>query len=145
MRLLLIAVPLTLIASPALAAPNHSPVPQLPRQLTDPALADQMGRVAGALTRALMNLPVGEIQAAIEGRPATSADQRRTVGDIAGRNDPYLDQRIERQATQSGVAIQAGARAMAAALPSIMQSIDRAADEIDRATANLPDPNYPRR
>ena len=145
MRLLLIAVPLTLIASPALAAPTRSQMPPLPRQLTDPALADQMGRVAGALTRALMNLPVGEIQAAIEGRPATSADQRRTVGDIAGRNDPYLDQRIERQATQSGVAIQAGARAMAAALPSIMQSIDRAADEIDRATANLPDPNYPRR
>ena len=92
-----------------------------------------------------MNLPVGEIQAAIEGRPATSADRRRTVRDLAGRNDPYLDQRIERQAARSGAAIQAGARAMATALPAILQSIDRAADEIDRATANLPDPNYPRR
>lgn len=145
MRLLLIAIPLTLSAAPALAAPNHSQVPQLPRQLTDPAMADQMGRTAGALTRALMNLPVGEIQAAIEGRPVTSADRRRTVRDIAGQNDPYFDRRIAQQATRSGAAIQAGARAMAAALPSILQSIDRAADEIDRATANLPDPSYPRR
>ncbi len=145
MRLLLIAVPLTLIASPALAAPRHGQAPQLPRELTDPKMADQMGRVAGALTRAFMNLPVGEIQAAIEGRPATSDDRRRTVRDLAGRNDPNFDQRIERQAANSGAAIQAGARAMAAALPAIMQSLDRAADEIDRATANLPDPNYPRR
>ena len=145
MRLLLIAVPLTLISSPALAAPTRSQVPPLPRQLTDPAMADQMGRAAGAVTRALMNLPVGEIQAAIEGRPATDADRGRTVRDLAGRNDPNLDQRIERQATQSGVAIQAGARAMAAALPAILESIDRAADQIDRATANLPDPTYPRR
>ena len=145
MRLLLIALPLMIAASPALAAPDRSQIPPLPRQLTDPAMADQMGRVAGALTRAFMNLPVGEIQAAIEGRPATSADRQRTVRDLAGRNDPNFDQRIERQATQSGVAIQAGARAMAAALPSILESIDRAADQIDRATANLPDPTYPRR
>ena len=144
MRFLLIALPLTLAASPALASPHHA-VPPLPRQLTDPAMADQMGRVAGALTRAFLNLPVGEVQAAIEGRPATSADRNRTVRDIAGRNDPYIDQRIERQAANSGAAIQAGARAMANALPGILDSLDRAADQIDRATANLPDPSYPRR
>ena len=99
----------------------------------------------GAVTRAFLNLPVGEIQAAIEGRPANDADRRRTVRDLAGRNDPYLDRRIEQQAANSGAAIQAGARAMAAALPSILGAIQGAADEIDRATANLPDPNYPRR
>ena len=144
MRLLLIAIPLTLAASPALAAEPYR-APQLPRALTDPAMPDQMGRVAGALTRALMDLPVGEIQAAIEGRPVTSADRRRTVRDLAGRGDADFDRRIEQQAERSGAAVQAGARAMAAALPSILDSIDRAADQIDRATANLPDPNYPRR
>ena len=143
MRLLLIALPLTLAATPAFA--QSARVPDLPRELTDPAMADQMGRVAGALTRALLNVPVGEIEAAIEGRPATSADRRRTVRDIAGRNDPNLDRRIERQAARSGVAIQAGARAMAAALPAILDSVDRAVGEIDRATANLPQPGYPRR
>ena len=143
MRLLLIAAALTLIASPALAAPHRAP--PLPRALTDPATPDQLGRTAGALTRALLDLPVGEIEAAIAGRPVTAADRRRTVRDFAGRNDPNLDWRIEQQATRSGVALQAGARAMITALPSILQSIDRAADQIDRATANLPDPSYPRR
>ncbi len=144
MRLLFIALPLTLVSSPALAAPPHR-VPQLPRELTDPAMPDQIGRVAGAVSRAFLDLPVGEIQAAIEGRPVSPADRHRTVRDIAGRNDPYLDQRIERQVANSGAAMQAGARAMASALPAIIDSIDRAADQIDRATANLPDPSYPRR
>lgn len=143
MRLLLIALSLTLAATPAFA--QSARAPQLPRELTDPAMADQMGRVAGAVSRAFLDLPVGEIQAAIEGRPATTADRRRTVRDIAGRNDPDLDRRIERQAAASGVAIQAGARAMAAALPAILDSLDRAVGEIDRATANLPQPGYPRR
>ena len=144
MRLLLIAIPLSLAASPALAAQPHR-APPLPRALTDPAMPDRLGRTAGALTRALLDLPVGEIEAAIEGRPVTAADRRRTVRDVAGRNDPDVDRRIEQQAARSGVALQAGARAMANALPGILDSIDRAADQIDRATANLPDPSYPRR
>ena len=143
MRLLLIAAALTLTASPALSAPNRAT--QLPRALTDPAMPDQVGRVAGTLTRALLDLPVGEIEAAIEGRPVTASDRRRTVRDLAGRGDPNFDRRIEQQAARSGAALQAGARAMASALPGILASIDRAADQIDRATANLPDPSYPRR
>ncbi|MEO6580362.1 MAG: hypothetical protein ABIN83_04345 [Sphingomicrobium sp.] len=148
MRTLLIALPLALplalIASPAVAAPR-GPAPQLPRELADPAMADKLGRIAGAMSRALLDLPVGEMQAAIEGRPVTGADRNRTVRDIAGRNDPYLEQRIQQQVAGSGAAMQAGARAMASALPSILESIDRAAHEIDRATANLPQPGYPRR
>ena len=143
MRLLLIAMPLALFATPAMA--QRSDAPQLPRELTDPAMADKLGKMAGALSRALLDLNVGEVQAAVEGRPATEADRRRTVRDMAARGDPNIERNIERQAATSGAAIQAGARAMAAALPAIMESIDRAAAEIDRATANLPQPGYPRR
>ena len=143
MRLLLIALPLTLIATPALA--QRSNAPDLPRELTDPRTADKLGKMAGALSRALLDLNVGEVQAAVEGRPVTDADRRRTVRDMAARGDPNIERNIERQAATSGAAIQAGVKAMAAALPAIMESVDRAADEIDRATANLPQPGYPRR
>ena len=143
MRLLLIALPLALAATPAAAQPYDAP--PLPRALTDPAQADQLGRMAGALSRALLDLNVGEIEAAVEGRPVTQADRRRTVRDVAAGGDPTIERRIEQQAANSGAAIQAGARAMADALPAIMQSLDRAAAEIDRATANLPTPGYPRR
>ena len=143
MRLLLIALPLTLIATPAMA--QSARAPELPRELTDPAMADKLGKMAGALSRALLDLNVGEIEAAVEGRAVTQADRRRTLRDMAARGDPNIERNIERQAATSGAAIQAGAKAIAAALPAIMQSVDRAAAEIDRATANLPQPGYPRR
>ena len=143
MRLALIALPLALFATPALAQRRQAP--QLPRELTDPAAADKVGRVAGALSRVLLDLNIGEIEAAVQGRAPSQADRRRTVRDIAANGDPEIERRIERQAANSGAAIQAGAKAMADALPAILQSIDRAAAEIDRATANMPTPGYPRR
>ena len=143
MRLLLIALPLALVATPAMA--QRGQAPELPRELTDPAAADKVGRIAATLSRALLDLNVGEIEAAVQGRAVTPADRRRTVRDLAAGGDPDIERRIERQAANSGAAIQAGAKAMAAALPSILQSIDRAAAEIERATANLPTPGYPRR
>ena len=138
MRLMFLAVPM-LIAAPAMAAP----APALPPVLTDPALADRVGQVAGAVTRSLMNLPVGELEAAIEGRPATRADRARTVGDTIG--DPYVEQRIADQAARSGRTIQAASQALAASLPALMQAIDGATAEIERAIGNLPSPAYPRR
>lgn len=139
MRAVLILVPALFAATPALAAPP----PVLPPVLTDPGMADQLGRVAGAVTRSLMNLPVGELEAAIEGRPATRADRARTVGNSIG--DPYVEQRIADQAAQSGRTMQAAGQAIAASLPAIMQAIDGARDQIERAVGNLPDPTYPRR
>ena len=139
MRAVLILIPALLAATPALAAPP----PMLPQVLTDPAMADQLGRVAGAVTRSLMNVPVGELEAAIEGRPATRADRARTVGDSIG--DPYVEQRIADQAAQSGRTMQAAGQALAASLPAIMGAIDQAKGEIERAIGNFPDPTYPRR
>jgi len=139
MRAIVVLIPALLAASPALAAPP----PVLPQVLTDPAMADQLGRVAGAVTRSLMNVPVGELEAAIEGRPASRADRARTVGDSIG--DPYIEQRIAEQAAASGRTMQAASQALAASLPAIMQAIDGARDQIERAVGNLPDPTYPRR
>ena len=141
MRLIIFALPLLSLAAPVAAAPR--PAPQLPPELSDPRMADQLGRVAGVLTRSLMNLPVGEIEAAVEGRPATRADRARTVGDSVG--DPDLDQRVAAEAAQSGRTMQAASRALMSSLPAIMAALDQAKDELERATANLPDPTYPRR
>ncbi len=141
MRAILILIPALLAAPPALAAPPIDPV--LPQVLSDPAMADKLGRVAGVLTKSLMNLPVGEVEAAIEGRPATRADRARTVGDSIG--DPYVAERIADQAASSGRAMQAATKALSASLPAIMRALEGARGEIERALGNLPDPTYPRR
>jgi len=139
MRKFLIALPLMLVAAPAYAAP----APQLPPELTDPAMADKLGRVAGVLTKSLMDLPVGEVEAAIEGRPATPADRARRVRDEV--NDPYLEQRVAAETAQSGRTMQRATKALVASLPAIMGALGQVQDELERAVANIPDPTYPRR
>jgi hypothetical protein len=161
-RLLILGLSM-IVAAPAVAAPPVSvppvsvpPVPEyappptapiLPPVLTDPAMADQVGNIAGVLTRSLMNLPVGEVEAAIEGRVPTRADRQRTVRDSIG--DPYLAERVADQAAASGrtvqVVSQAATRAIVASLPAILGAVDAARADIERAVGNLPDPTYPRR
>jgi len=154
-----IPVLLALAATPAMAAaqaappyaPQYSHPPQASqdelaaaqRALRDPSTAQAMSRVSGALTRAIMNMPVGEIEAAVEGRAPTAADRRRTVGDSVG--GPQEAARIERDVASSGAQMQVMGNALANALPGMLAAAGQLQQEIERATANLPDPTYPRR
>lgn len=142
MRLLFLTA--LVAASPAMAAPAPDASPrEIPPALTDPALADQLGRVAGVLAKSLMNLPVGEVEAAIEGRPVTSADRVKTVRDSIG--GPDTERRIEAQAVASGRTMQAAGKALVASLPAIMSALEAAEQQVEKAVANIPDPTYPRR
>ncbi len=141
MRHLFLALPLFAVAAPVAAAPRGPVV--IPPELSDPAMADKLGRVAGVLAKSLMSLPVGEVEAAIEGRPATPADRARTVRDSIG--DPHAEQRIAAQAAGSGRMMQAAGKALIASLPAIMGALAGVEVEIERAVANIPDPTYPRR
>lgn len=148
MRALVAFSVLALAASPAFAAgPAKEGEFQIPPELTDPAMAQQLGKMAGVLTRSMMDLPVGEMQAAVEGREPTTADKRRTVRDLAG-GDPNLDRRVEAQVAQALPRLQEGMKAMSASLPAMMKALEAAAEQmegsIDRATANLPQPGYPK-
>jgi hypothetical protein len=141
MRALLIALPLMMIAMPAAAAPK--PAPQVPPELGDPAMADKLGKMAGALTKSLMNLPVGEIQAAVEGREPTPADRNRRVRDEIG--GPEAERNVEARVAASGKQMQAMTKALVDSLPSILGALDEAEKKLERATANIPDPTYPKR
>ena len=136
-------------AAPVSAAPPPPPYAEppieMPRALTDPTLADKLGRTMGAMAHAVMNIPVGEMQAAIEGRPVTRADRNRRVGDVAGPDGRAMADHVAGNGAATGRAMQAAGRAMIGALPAILQAVRGAESEIERATANLPDPTYPRR
>ena len=97
----------------------------------------------GSLTKVMLDLPVGELQAAVEGRSPSAADQRRTVRDLAG-GGPDLERRIEREAVRALPRMQAGMKAMADSLPAMAKALEEAAERmesgLDRATANLPQP-----
>ncbi len=159
MRTFQLILPLMLVASPALAQiPPTSPAPvrpappqampetiAIPPELTDPAMADRLGGMMQALSKAFLNLPVGEIEAAAEGRPATRADRGRTIREIGRREDPNFERNLDRDLAASRTTMRASMKAFATALPAVMKGLTDAGRALEQATANLPSPNYPRR
>ena len=145
------AIPLilasTLVATPAMAQqPAKSPERiQIPREITDPQLAGRLADMMQVLAKAMLNLPVGEIQAAAQGRPATAEEKRQTVRDIGRKDDPNFDRNLERQVAASKPMIEASMKALISALPAMMKGMSAAREELERATANLPRPDYPKR
>ena len=142
MRKILIFLPLLLSASPALA---QQPVLQLPPELTDPAAAMKVARTMQVVSTALLNIRVGDMRAALEGREATPGERNETVGDIVHRKDPNFDRDVQRKIATIGPQIQHGMQAVNRALPQILRDVDDAQRSLERAVSNLPDPNYPRR
>src|SRR3954449_12024592 len=141
MRKILILVPLLLGSTAAFA----QPVPQLPPELTNPATVHQLAGALDELSRALMNIRIGEARAALEGRDATPRERNMTVGDYARRNDPNFDRHLHQQIASVEPQVQRGVQAVNHALPSVMQALGDAERAVDRAVANMPDPTYPRR
>jgi hypothetical protein len=77
----------------------------------------------------------------MEGRRPTMTDRRKTVRSETGMNERELERKID----ETRPMMEASQRAMAAALPAMMQGLTQAQREIERAMANVPRPDYPRR
>ena len=148
MRIAFVLSPLALCATPALAqsAPPADPQPiQIPPELADPATADRLADTVQSLSDALLDLKVGGMQAALEGRKATAAERSRTVRDLARRDDPQIDRHLHERIAEARPVIEQSIRSMNEALPDITRSLAEARRSLERAIANMPDPNYPRR
>ncbi len=144
MRIQLILVPVLLSAAPALAQPAPPPAAQtqeMQRVLNDPAMVDRMTNVMQALSKAFLDMPVGGIEAAVEGRQATPAERRRTVRDI----EPGIDRDLRAQMAHAKPMVQQSMRALSDSLPSMMNGLKQVQESLERAAANMPDPNYPKR
>lgn len=144
MRKALIVLPLLLTASPALAQ-EAPPAFQLPRELTDPEAQMRLAMKLQQMSNALLNVKVGEMRAALEGREASPRERNETVGDIVRKKDPNFDRDVAREVASVGPKIQHSMQALSRTLPRVMQDVADAQRSIDRAVSNLPDPTYPQR
>jgi hypothetical protein len=148
MRICLILVRFVLGATPAIAqvAPaGPPPAIQLPPQLADPATADRLVDAMQSLSHALLDLKVGKLQAVLEGRKATRSERNLTVRDLERRKDPNFERRLDDQIAAARPRMEQSIRAMNDALPEVTQDLEHARQALERAMANMPDPNYPRR
>lgn len=136
-----------LVATPAVAQ-QPAPAPeqiQIPPEMADPKLASRLADMLQVLSKAMLNMPVGEIQAAAQGRTATAEEKRKTVRDLGRKDDPNFERNLERQIAASRPMMEASMKALVSALPAMMKGMSAAREEMERATANLPRPDYPKR
>ena len=141
MRKTLIFLPLLLASSPTLA----EPAPQLLPQLADPATAQRLTDAMQSMSTALLNIRIGEVRAALEGRPPAPGERNLTVGDLARRDDPDFDRHFHEQIANIAPTMQRSVEALNKAVPEITHDLKDARKSLKRAIANMPDPNYPRR
>ncbi len=172
MRLHLYVVPLALVAAPLAAQQppaqqqqpareqseirlpvgQQTPAPQsarparpedmrLPPELGDPRMASRLVDVLQVLSKSFLDMPVGAAEAAMQGRKATAADRQRTVRSESG----MTEQELARTLDQSRPMMEASMKALVAALPAMMKGMGEAQRELERSTANIPRPDYPKR
>lgn len=142
MRKILILFPLLMTATPALAQ-EAPPSIQLPRELTDPQSAMKLAAKLQAISNALMNVRVGELSAALEGRQATRRERNLTVGDLVHRQDPNFEQHMQQKVATVGPKVLQTMQTVNRTLPQVMHDVNDVQRSIERAVSNLPDPTYP--
>ena len=145
MRVSLLLLPLCLSAAPAFAQAAPPPALQVPPQLADPATADRLADAMQVMSKSFLDLPIGQVQAALEGRPASPAEQRLTLRDLGRRDDPNFDRHLQQRIAATRPMMRQSLNALNQALPGMMQGLQQAQQSLERAIANMPDPNYPRR
>ena len=138
MRILFL--PLLALATPAAAAPDTG---EIERALRDPATAQRLDRSLEALTDALLDLKVGGVKAALEGREPSPSEQAQTIRDIE-RSKGRDPEAIRRHVREAGPALAKGMSELADALPAMTRAMVDIEKAIGRAAANMPDPNYPK-
>lgn len=145
----LLAIASACIATPALAQqPAHPSRPtaeaQVQRALSDPATADKLSRAMQALSKVFINMPIGEVEAALEGRPVAPADRGKTVLSEGRKSDPNFERDLQAQLANSRPIIESSMKALAASLPAMMQGMAAMSKELDKAAKNMPRPDYPK-
>jgi len=147
MRLHLFAFPLALAATPLAAQPAPHPAPppadelRLPPEISDPRTVDRLVDALQVLSKTFLSMPSGEVEAALQGRPVTSADRKRTIASETGMTDAELKRKLDESRPQ----MQAAQKALVAAIPAMMKGFAEAQKEFAKAAANMPQPGYPKR
>ncbi len=105
------------------------------RGLPHPYDVEDAGGKIGAAVGAILDVPIGGVVQAID--PAARVDPRRTLGDVAGRDDPEFEGRLQDEV--AGLSLKAAdmVRGLAAAAPVLGRSVAQLERDLDRALGGL--------
>lgn len=123
MRKLILAFTALTLAAPALAQPYADPRDQeLIESLPHPYEVEEMGDRLGDAVGAIVNVPVGGVINAID--PTARAHPGTTIRDVAGRDDPYFEERMQDQVAGLSLKMADLVRGVAIAAPALRRSLD---------------------
>jgi len=140
-KFLIAAAALGAISAPAFAQPYEprEPVPyeedfegefgEEDAFVLDPAEIARMAGVMDRMLGAIMNLPIGGIAEAVDPLGRSGIGRGDTLRDVAGREDPFVEQRI-RAGIQGATS---GLGAISKALTRMMPALRRSLDEVSRS------------
>lgn len=103
----------------------------LGRILDDPELPEKAARSTEALVAVLETLPIGNIEAAIEGREPTEADRARTLGDIMDVDGREIGDELAVAITENRPRIEAGIDAAVVTLPALIAAVESLRVELE--------------
>ena len=132
MRTLLLAALALTAATPAYAAPTSDElVSALPHRYDVEDAGDKLGKALGAI----LNVPIGGVVQAID--PAARVDPRETIGDVAGRDDPRFEGRLQDEVAGLSTKAADMVRGLAAAAPVLQRSLAQLERDLDQALGGL--------
>ncbi len=147
MRLYIFAASALAFAAPALAQSSPS-FPQemdreIVRSLPAPGEVEDMAGAAGRAAEAILDVPIGGVVRAID--PTRRVPRDATVAEMAGRDDPYLRERV--RDSVDGLAIGLGDMVgqVAVIAPELRRSLAGLEHSLERAMRTARDRNHDRR
>jgi hypothetical protein len=133
MRKALLALSLMSVAAPALAQSEaQRDVEKMADVLGDPVTQDMAAGAIGAMMDAILDMRIDGIAKAIEplNKGKTAALPGRTVRDLARRDDPDFEDKMQSGTRQAVGSIGALASALAVAMPEFERAMKRMKDAV---------------
>jgi hypothetical protein len=148
LRLFILAASVAALAAPAAYAQSSPTFPremdrEIVRSLPSPGEVEDMAGVAGRAAEAILDVPIGGVVRAID--PTRPVRRDETVGDLAGRDDPYLRERV--RDSVDGLAVGMGDMIAQAAVvaPELRRALAGIEESVERSLRNIRDRQYDRR
>ncbi|HEX8214501.1 MAG TPA: hypothetical protein VF582_03405 [Allosphingosinicella sp.] len=112
---------------------------ELRRNLPDPAEMKAMGEVAARAMEAMMEVPIGPLREAVEGRKLSRRERQETIGDVARRDDPNFKERMRDQMGVASVAMAALMEQMVTIGPVLRSTLEDVARRTEEAARQVPE------
>jgi hypothetical protein len=116
---------------------------EIVRNLPSPDEVEDMAHVAGRAAEAMLDVPVGGVVRAID--PSRRVRRDETVGELAGRDDPYLRERVRDSVDGLAVGLGDMVAQVAVVAPELRRSLAGLEHSLERAMRSARDRSHDRR